>query len=99
MKQEIQALRERVNYLEEKWTATTIVDCPQPVDLIIPIKCMINPLRREIIFLGIDKEYIRNKRKMQKQKENEQQRLRCKSINYTEKLDVSAGQQRIPLFG
>jgi len=50
MKQEIQALRERVNYLEEKWTATTIVDCPQPVDLIIPIKCMINPLRREIIF-------------------------------------------------
>jgi hypothetical protein len=65
MKQEIQALRERVNYLEqikqkeEEWSRTYVVDLP---DGPIPLKIRVNSVKQEIVYVEIDVDYIKKKK-------------------------------------
>ncbi|MBV9177985.1 MAG: ParB N-terminal domain-containing protein [Nitrososphaeraceae archaeon] len=65
MKHEIQALRERVNYLEqikqqeEEWSRTYVFDLQGTA---IPLKIRVNSVKQEIVYVEIDVDYIKKKR-------------------------------------
>lgn len=66
MKQEIQALQERVNYLErikqqeEEWSRTYVFDLK---DGPMPLKIRVNSVKQEIVCVEIDVDYIKNKKR------------------------------------
>jgi hypothetical protein len=77
MKQEIQALRERINYLEqikrqeeEEWSRTHIVDLP---DRTIPLKIRVNCVKQEIVSVEVDFDYIKKKKREAREKQQEQE--------------------------
>ncbi|HZA06823.1 MAG TPA: hypothetical protein VE619_03880, partial [Nitrososphaeraceae archaeon] len=67
MKQEIQALLERVNYLEqitrqqeEEWSRTYVIDLK---DGPMPLKITVNSVKQKIVYVEIDVDYIKNKKR------------------------------------
>lgn len=79
LRRESEQLKERIQYLEslstnEEFTKTALVDLPGQ-DQPLAIKLTINKLREEIVYAEPDRDYIRNKRKLAKQKEKEQEEL------------------------
>jgi ParB-like nuclease family protein len=63
MKQEIQSLRERINYLEqinqqEEWSRTYVFDLQ---DGPMPLKITVNSVKQEIVSVEIDDDYIKKK--------------------------------------
>jgi len=78
MKQEIQALWERVNYLEqikqqeqeEEWSRTYIIDLK---DGPIPLKIKVNSAKQEIVNVEIDVDYIKNKKRRAREQYRQQE--------------------------
>ena len=76
MKQEIQALRERVNYLEqikqqeEEWSRTYIIDL---IDGPIPLKIGVNSVKQEIVYVEVDFDYIKNKKQRARERYRQQE--------------------------
>lgn len=66
MKQEIQALLKRINYLEQinqqeqEWSDTKVMDIQ---DKVIPIKVTVNNVKREVVYMEIDVEYLKRKKR------------------------------------
>ncbi len=66
MKQEIEALRKRINYLEQinqqeqEWSYTKVMDIR---DKVIPIKVTVNNVKREVVYMEIDVDYIKRKKR------------------------------------
>jgi hypothetical protein len=76
MNQEIQALQERVNYLEhikqqeEEWSRTYVFDLQGSA---MPFKIIVNSLKQEIVSVEIDVDYIKKKKREAKEKQQEQE--------------------------
>jgi hypothetical protein len=78
MKQEIQALWERVNYLEqikqqeqeEEWSRTYVIDLK---DGPIPLKIKVNSAKQEIVNVEIDVDYIKNKKRRDREQYRQQE--------------------------
>jgi hypothetical protein len=76
MKQEIQALRERVNYLEqikqqeEERSRTYVFDLQ---DTAIPLKIRVNSVKQEIVSVEIDVDYIKKKKREARERYQQQE--------------------------
>ena len=89
LKQEIQNLREQIKSLEqmnrqqyqqqeEEWSDTKIIDI---FDRSVPIKVTVNNSKREIVFMEIDIDYIKRKKKENREMQlQKQQRKTTKEI-------------------
>jgi hypothetical protein len=82
MKLEIQALRERIKYIEEQinhqqqegeeeWSDTGVVDLQVKT---IPIKVTVNNVKREVVLMEIDIEYYKRKAREYYREQQQQQR-------------------------